>query len=121
MELAQKVSPIKWSDELAHACNDHVKDLCQRQGNFTHKGSDGSNYGDRVERYCRWGGSIFEAMDFAPRSDALDIVISWLVDDGNAKRTHRMQLRNPKIEYFAVSSGSNKHIELTCTVALFAN
>jgi hypothetical protein len=49
-------------------------------------------------------------MDFAPRSDALDIVVSWVVDDGNPKRTHRMQLCNPKIEHFGVSSGGSKHL-----------
>jgi hypothetical protein len=30
-----------------------------------------------------WGGSIFEAMDFAPRKKAIDVVIAWLMDDGN--------------------------------------
>jgi uncharacterized protein YkwD len=57
---------------------------------FSHTGSDQSTFKDRIERHCLWGGSIFEAMDFAPRKKEVDVVLAWLMDDGNAKRSHRL-------------------------------
>ena len=88
-------------------------------GEFSHKGSDQSTYKDRIERYCRWGGSIFEAMDFAVRDDPNDIVISWLVDDGNAKRSTRSNLLSTAHKHFAASYGGHLESE-NCCVALLA-
>jgi uncharacterized protein YkwD len=65
------------------ACQDQLKDLQEHENHFSHVGTDKSTYSERIERHCRWGGVIFEAMDFAPRVSARDIVISWLLDDGN--------------------------------------
>jgi len=83
-----KLEPLKWSDELHYATTDHYRDLSSNEV-FSHTGSDKSTFKQRIERYCTWGGTIFEAMDFAPRESAVDVVIAWLVDDGNPKRTHR--------------------------------
>lgn len=74
---------------------------------LSHTGSDMSTYKDRIERYCRWGGSIFEALDFAPRFSALDVVVAWLVDDGVPKRTHRTQLFNTRLAEAAVLSAQH--------------
>ena len=58
-------------------------------------------------------------MDFAERTDPKDIVVSWLVDDGNAKRSTRTNLLSTAHRYFAASFGS--HIEAeNCCVALLA-
>ena len=68
LKKVKAASPLKWDECLLRACKDHYKDIAVK-GLTSHIGSDKSTYKDRIERYCRWGGSIFEAMDFAPRTD----------------------------------------------------
>lgn len=87
---------------------------------MNHTGENGSTYAERVERHCRWGGSLFEALDFAPRTSCRDLIVSWLVDDGNLKRTHRKQLFNSKFKFFAVATGKHISLPIQCSVALFS-
>ena len=89
-------------------------------GEYSHKGSDQSTYKDRIERYCRWGGSIFEAMDFAMREDPHEIVASWLVDDGNPKRSTRSNLLSTAHRHFAASFGGHLEAENCCVAVLAA-
>ena len=49
---------LEWSDLLEKAAIDHQRDLTAT-GELSGVGSDGSTYKVRIERYCRWGGSIF--------------------------------------------------------------
>lgn len=82
---------LQWSNLLERAAIDHQTDL-SKSGELSGTGSDGSSYKERIERYCRWGGSIYQAMDFGERRDPTEIVIAWLVDDGNPKRSSRTNL-----------------------------
>ena len=76
---------LTWSPELEKAALDHLGDI-GKKGLLSHTGSDKSTYSQRIERYCRWGGSIFEAIDYGARETAREVVIAWLVDDGVPKR-----------------------------------
>lgn len=53
-----ELAPITWSELLEKAANDHRRDMTAT-GRMGATGSDGSSYRDRIERYCRWGGSIY--------------------------------------------------------------
>jgi len=49
----------------------------------THKGSDGSSFKDRIEKYALWGGAIYETIlyhgeDVSP----LKTFFEWLIDEG---------------------------------------
>jgi len=109
---------LEWSEALEQAAKDHYRDIASK-GSFSHAGSDGSNYKDRIERYCKWGGAIFEACDFAPREDALDVVIAWVVDDANPKRSNRLNLLSVNHKHVAVVSGSHSQAR-NCSVGVFA-
>jgi uncharacterized protein YkwD len=87
---------------------------------LNHTGKNGSSYAERVEAYCRWGGSLFEALDFAPRTSSRDLVVAWLVDDGDKKRSHRKQLFNDKFKYFGIASGPHLKLPIQCSIALFS-
>ena len=67
---------------------DHLKDIGPK-GILSHTGSDKSTYKSRIEKHCKWGGSIFEAIDYGWKETAKDVVISWLIDDGVPRRVHR--------------------------------
>jgi len=91
MPIGRQLPPLKWCDFLEKAAIDHQTDL-SKTGELSGVGSDGSTYKERIERYCRWGGSIFQAIDFGERKNPAEVVIAWLVDDGNSKRTGRSNL-----------------------------
>jgi uncharacterized protein YkwD len=118
LEKATKQPAMVWSEELAQACMDHYLDI-SKSGSFNHVGSDKSSYKDRIERYCRWGGSIFESLDFMVRDDPHDIVLAWLIDDGNQKRNRRDNLMAATNKHCAVVFGAHSDSE-NCAVALFA-
>ncbi len=115
---AVKIPALDWSNDLAKAAEDHFKDI-SKSGSFSHVGGDKSTYKERIERYCRWGGSIFESLDFMPREDPLDVVLAWLLDDGNPKRNRRDNLLMVSNKHCAVAFGDHVGSE-KCAVALFA-
>lgn len=75
---------------------------------MTHQGSDKSTYKDRIERYCQWGGSIFEAIDYGQRESAKEVVIAWIVDDGVPKRQHRNNILGSDHKYIGIATGEHK-------------
>ena len=103
---------------LCRAAEDHVADIGPK-GILSHTGSDKSSYKVRVERHCKWGGSIFEAINYGPREQAKDVVISWVVDDGVPKRVHRTNLLSPELKQIGIACGPHKTAQF-CNVAVFA-
>jgi len=91
---------MKWSSELFKAADDHAKDIGEK-GLLSHKGSDGSTYKDRIEKHCKWGGTIFEAIDYGERDTAQEVIIAWLVDDGVKRRLHRQNIMDENIVFAA--------------------
>ena len=84
-----------------------MKDIGPK-GLLSHTGSDKSNYKQRIEKHCKWGGSIFEAINYGPKDEAKDVVIGWIVDDGVPKRVHRMNILNPDLKHAGICSGEHK-------------
>ena len=103
---------------MEKAAIDHLKDIGPK-GLLSHTGSDKSNYKQRIERHCQWGGSIFEAIDYCQREQARDVVITWLIDDGIAKRVHRNNMLCKDHLYGAIACGKHKIAEY-CSIAVFA-
>ena len=89
------------------------------KGLLSHAGSNKCTYKERIEKYCKWGGSIFEAMSFGPRDHAKDVVIGWLVDDGVPKRSHRISITSGDLHEIGIASGAHEKAD-NCNVAVFA-
>lgn len=118
MREETNMQALLWCQYLAKAAEDHQKDLTDT-GDLSAIGSDGSSYKQRIEKYCRWGGSIFQALDFGARQTPIETVVAWLVDDGNPKRTSRTNLLSVKQRHFAASFGTHLDAE-NCCVGVFA-
>ncbi|CDW71758.1 UNKNOWN [Stylonychia lemnae] len=116
--IKEQLKPLNWNENLYKAAQDHVNDIGSK-GILSHVGSNKSSYKDRIEKYCKWGGSIFEAMNFGPRDKAQDVVIAWLVDDGVPKRSHRINITSADLHEVGIASGDHKQAE-NCNVAVFA-
>ncbi len=92
--------------DISQACKDHINDIGPR-GLTTHEGSDGSNIGERIEKYCEWDGATAENLDFGFKK-AENILINMIVDDGVKERFQRSNLFNPEFRVVGIAAGPHK-------------
>tara|TARA_B100001287_G_scaffold235848_1_gene208228 strand:+ start:91794 stop:92378 length:585 start_codon:yes stop_codon:yes gene_type:complete len=104
--------PIKPSISLEKAAFDHQKDM-SKTGIMGHIGSDNSNSKDRIERYCRWTGTIGENIDYGIMN-ARDIVIHLFIDDGVKSRGHQKNILNPHFLFAGSVVGYHPVYEYSC-------
>ena len=70
---------------------------------------DGSNYNTRIEKYCKWGGSIYESIDYGHEARSpLDVVLALLVDDGLQSRGNRKNLLGDSYKHIGIAAGPHK-------------
>jgi uncharacterized protein YkwD len=114
LHSAKSISPLTPSKGMSSGARDHVKD--QGKTGFTqHKGSDGSQVWDRVNRYGAWEKSIAESI--ACGSDkARNIVAFLIVDDGVSNRGHRKDIFNPDFRVIGVAFGRHPTYRTICVV-----
>lgn len=120
IDFVSKLKPlpqIKVDEGLNRAAQDHALDIGTK-GLVSHEGSDLSVISDRIERYCEWEDISCENIDFGTRG-AINLLISFLVDDGIPSRGHRKNIVNERIKYFGVSMAPHKDYFI-CTVVVFA-
>ena len=97
--------PVEPSPLLEKAALDHSTDTANN--NITgHNGTDGSSPFDRMNRYCRLDGVSGECVDYG-NTDAADVLLALLIDDGVPSRGHRKNMCNP--EYTLVGAAVGKH------------
>ncbi len=92
LENQTAVGALSASDGIAQAAKAHAYD--QRNGNFGHTGSDGSRPSDRVARFNVENAGVGENIAYGP-TDAQDIMVNLIVDDGVADRGHRTNIFRP--------------------------
>jgi uncharacterized protein YkwD len=86
-------SNVTTSNLLELAAMDHVADMAQNNL-LGHTSSDGRTTKDRIEKHCRWRVSVGENIDFGS-SNATDVIVNLLIDDGVPSRGHRLNIMNP--------------------------
>jgi uncharacterized protein YkwD len=114
LRAARPLAPLRFSQGMALAAADHVRDQ-GRRGGMEHRGSDGSMAPDRVNRYGRWHGRISENMSFGPAT-ARDVVVALLVDDGVADRGHRRNILDPNVHVAGVACGPHPRYRTMCVI-----
>jgi hypothetical protein len=113
---AKSAGPLKWSEGLALASADHVKDQ-GRSGKVGHAGEDQSTPSERVERYGEWKKTVGENISYGsdvPR----EIVIQLLIDDGVPSRGHRENILNPQFHVAGAAIGPHKEFRHMCVMDL---
>lgn len=91
LERQKPLPPLKWSDRLALAAGELVKNQ-SAHGGIGHEGSDGSTPGTRMDRHARLLGESGEVITygtFGEPPSARRAVLSLIVDDGVKDRGHR--------------------------------
>jgi uncharacterized protein YkwD len=117
LRSVKPVLPLNASKGMSLGARDHVKDQGS-SGSTQHRGSDGSQVWDRVNRYGTWEKSIAE--NIACGSDkARAIVMFLIVDDGVSGRGHRKNIFNPDFRVIGVACGHHATYRTIC-VTIFA-
>ena len=76
--------PLDLRSGMVKAAKAHVDDLVS-SGNSGHRGSDGSQPGQRLDRFGRWDEEYGENIVYESRTPRYD-VIGMIIDDGTANR-----------------------------------
>lgn len=109
---------LKWNDNIVKAARDHAEDIGPK-GLETHTGTDGSKVGDRLDRYGKWLGKVAENIDFCS-VEAEEIIMDFIIDDGNPDRGHRTNLFDPNYLVTGVSIAKHSKMDI-CVVVNYAS
>lgn len=96
---------LEWSDSLASSAMEHVNDIGPK-GLLSYQSSDGTEPEDRIAKYGTFSTSLGENIDFGP-NDAIGVIISMTLDDGEEQRPHRENLF--KADYHKVGIACGRH------------
>ncbi len=116
---ATPMKPLTPSRGMSLAAKEHAQDL-ERTGGAGHRGSDGSQPWDRLNRYGEWRTKVGENVDFGGET-AREVVISLLVDDGVPSRGHRKNIFQRDFQVVGVGCGEHRRYGTVCVMDLAAD
>lgn len=102
---------------MTAAAKKHVEDIGST-GAISHQSSDGTDFVARLEREGTWHSTCAENI-LVREETARDIVISFLVDDGNPTRGHYNNIMKNEMQCVGIATGPHKS-NVNCCVIAFA-
>ena len=114
LNSTKPASPLTPSKGMSSGARDHVVDQGS-SGATQHKGSDGSQAWDRVNRYGIWEKSIGENIAYGS-DKARSIVMFLIVDDGIPNRGHRKNIFDPDFRVIGVACGHHPTYRTVCVI-----
>lgn len=97
---------LEWDENLAASAMEHVSDIGPK-GLLLYQSSDGTEPEDRIGKYGTYSESLGENIDFGP-NDALGVIISLTLDDGEEQRPHRENLFKSDYRKVGIACGPHK-------------
>ena len=110
---AQPQAPLVLSHGMCRAAADHCAD--QVGGRMGHDGSDHSNPAVRISRYGQWGGGWAENIAYG-KTNARDIIMALIIDDGLPARKHRKNIFNSRYNVAGAAFGSHARFRTVCSI-----
>ena len=100
------LKPLQWDENLARSAQEHVDDIGPK-GLLLYQSSDGTEPEDRITKYGNYVDSLGENIDFGP-NDAMGVIISLTLDDGEEERPHRENLFKQDYQKVGIACGPHK-------------
>lgn len=113
LKKANKVAALKSSDLLTKLARGHALDM-GRHGKVGHESSNGASFEKRLRKKIKTG-MIAECCDYG-NADALDIVMSLLIDDGIASLGHRKNILYPQLKFVGIAIEAHKTYRVNCVM-----
>ena len=101
LKQRRPLKKLEWSDALGRSALEHCYKSCSK-GLTEHKGADGSEPWDRINKYGKWGGSVAENLSFGDERGS-EMIWSLYVDDGVPSRSHRNTMDHPMLKYVGMA------------------
>ena len=100
------LKPLQWDPNLARSAKEHVEDIGPK-GLLLYQSSDGTEPEDRISKYGNYVEGLGENIDFGP-NDAMGVIISLTLDDGEEERPHRENLFKQDFQKVGIACGPHK-------------
>ena len=100
------LKPLQWDPNLARSAQEHVVDIGPK-GLLLYQSSDGTEPEDRISKYGNYVEGLGENIDFGP-NDAMGVIISLTLDDGEEERPHRENLFKQDFQKVGIACGPHK-------------
>lgn len=114
LNKTEPVSILNPAEGLIKAAADLVADQ-QKHGGIGHISRNGSTPQKRIEKYGDWNICSSEDITYGS-SEARQIVIALLIDDGVPDRAHRKNILNPCARFAGVCYGSHPDYQSMCVI-----
>ena len=98
--------PLTWDENLCKSAQEHVNDIGPK-GLLIYQSSDGTEPEDRIAKYGNYSESLGENIDFGP-NDAMGVIISLTLDDGEEQRPHRENLFKEDYQKVGIACGPHE-------------
>jgi centrin-1 len=109
LKSLKPLSKLSYNLMLEKAATDHVNDIGP-VGGMGGTSTNGLVANERIEKYGDWAGALGENISYG-NSNAKDIIIEMIIDDGVSSRPSRLNILNPNYKYIGVGFGAHKEFE----------
>ncbi|GFO54446.1 serine protease [Geomonas sp. Red276] len=114
MERQSPLPPLTWSDGLAEAAAELVRDEGQN-GDVGHQGLRSGTMQQRIERHGTWSNRIAENIGYGPEDPRL-MVMELIIDDGVPDRGHRKNIFSRAFNVAGAACGPHPVYRNMCVI-----
>ena len=100
------LDPLILDENLCKSAMEHVLDIGPK-GLLSYQSSDGTEPEERISKFGNYIETLGENIDFGP-NDAVGVIVSLTLDDGEAERPHRDNLFKSEYKKVGISCGPHK-------------